>query len=141
VQVFEGEYVPSRPFRVNAGPVHSYVMMADGSTKYLCEVAAGDTVAVVNGNGGLGGGGGDGAEGAEGAEPVPWRAVAVGRCKTESRPMLLVEFHLESVDRAGTIFLQQAETVRFVAPTETVGGGGGRRKGEGGHWLWRDALR
>jgi 3-dehydroquinate synthase class II len=40
--------------------------------------------------------------------------------------MLLVEFHLESVDRAGTIFLQQAETVRFVAPTETVGGGGGR---------------
>ena len=32
-------YVPPRPFRVNAGPVHQYVLMADGSTRYLSEVS------------------------------------------------------------------------------------------------------
>ena len=29
------EYVPTRPFRVNAGAVHSYCLMADQTTKYL----------------------------------------------------------------------------------------------------------
>ncbi|KAH8091866.1 3-dehydroquinate synthase [Aureococcus anophagefferens] len=29
-----GGFVPPRPFRCNAGPVHSYVAMADGKTKY-----------------------------------------------------------------------------------------------------------
>ncbi|CAM9935578.1 unnamed protein product, partial [Sphacelaria rigidula] len=33
-----------RPFRVNAGPVHSYALLADGSTKYLAELTAGDQV-------------------------------------------------------------------------------------------------
>ena len=37
-------FVPPRPFRVNAGPVHAYVLMADGSTKYLSECRAGDEV-------------------------------------------------------------------------------------------------
>ena len=43
-------YVPPRPFRVNAGPVHQYVLMADppGATKYLSEVVAGDTVLAVD---------------------------------------------------------------------------------------------
>lgn len=37
----------TRPFRVNAGPVHSYALLADGSTKYLSELAAGDQVCRV----------------------------------------------------------------------------------------------
>lgn len=34
----------TRPFRINAGPVHSYTLLADGSTKYLAELEAGDQV-------------------------------------------------------------------------------------------------
>ena len=45
------QYVPSRPFRINAGAVHSYVMMANGSTKYLSELSSGDQVAVYSGDG------------------------------------------------------------------------------------------
>jgi 3-dehydroquinate synthase class II len=41
--------IPSRPFRVNAEPVHSYILMGDGkTTKYLCELEAGDEVCVYN---------------------------------------------------------------------------------------------
>ncbi len=34
-ETVESEFVPTRPFRVNAGPVNAYILMADGSTKYL----------------------------------------------------------------------------------------------------------
>jgi 3-dehydroquinate synthase II len=33
-------YVASRPFRVNAGAVHAYVLVGE-KTKYLCELEAG----------------------------------------------------------------------------------------------------
>jgi 3-dehydroquinate synthase II len=126
-ETFEGEYVPSRPFRVNAGPVHSYVLMADGSTKYLSELRAGDCVKVVDGTGG---GVSDGKSGEQGA--LKWRAVTVGRCKIESRPTLIVSYKYTSAPRVpdplnqnhaaiskvfeGQIFLQQAETVRLICP-------------------------
>ena len=42
------EYVPTRPFRVNAGAVHSYCLMADQTTKYLSELVSGDKVSVIN---------------------------------------------------------------------------------------------
>jgi 3-dehydroquinate synthase II len=126
-ETFEGEYVPSRPFRVNAGPVHSYVLMADGSTKYLSELKAGDSVKVVDGTGG---GVTDGKSGQQGA--LKWRAVTVGRCKIESRPTLIVTYKFTSTSHVsdplnqnhdlmnkvfqGQIFLQQAETVRLICP-------------------------
>ncbi|CAM9235106.1 unnamed protein product [Chrysoparadoxa australica] len=98
-ETFETGFVPSRPFRVNAGPVHSYVLMADGTTKYLAEVRAGDAVLVFN---------------AEGQA----RPVAVGRCKIESRPMIMVGFEVtgDKGTMQGQIFLQQAETVRLLSP-------------------------
>jgi 3-dehydroquinate synthase II len=126
-ETFEGEYVPSRPFRVNAGPVHSYVLMADGSTKYLSELKAGDSVKVVDGTGGSVS---DGKSGEQGA--LRWRAVTVGRCKIESRPTLIVTYKYTSTSHVsdplnqnreavnmvfeGQIFLQQAETVRLICP-------------------------
>ena len=89
-------YVPPRPFRVNAGPVHAYVLMADGSTKYLSECRAGDEVLVANTKGRR-------------------RAAVVGRCKVEPRPTLRVDFALEGEDGgSSSIFLQQAETVRVA---------------------------
>ena len=88
-ETIRGSLVPARPFRVNAGPVHSYVLMADLSTKYLEEVRAGDCLLIVDAEGGS-------------------RALTVGRCKVEPRPLLMVNFE------GGQLFLQQAETVRLM---------------------------
>jgi 3-dehydroquinate synthase II len=88
-----------RPFRVNAGAAHSYALLADGTTRYLSELVAGDAVLAVEPNG----------------NP---RSVRVGRIKIERRPMVLVE-----IDRKGrryTAFLQEAETVRLSAENDRV---------------------
>ena len=100
-------FVPPRPFRVNAGPVHSYVLMADGSTKYLCEVQGGDRVAVVSSASALSASG-------------KARSAVVGRSKVEPRPTLRVTFEEENggsdeANRGGSVFLQQAETVRLAS--------------------------
>ena len=103
------QYVPTRPFRVNAGPVHSYVLMGDNkTTKYLSELLPSDHVAVYN------------------AVTGQSRSVAVGRLKQEVRPCVLVELQssmlLDDGESSqsqqqriltGQIFLQQAETVRL----------------------------
>lgn len=86
-----------RPFRVNAGSAHSYVLRADGSTRYLAELAPGDALLA--------------------ARPPPeggTRPVRVGRLKVERRPMVLVE--VERRGRPFTVFLQEAETVRLSGP-------------------------
>lgn len=38
------KYVGSRPFRVNAGPVHSYIVGGGGETRYLSELCTGKQV-------------------------------------------------------------------------------------------------
>lgn len=82
-----------RPFRVNAGAPHSYVLMADGTTRYLSELRGGDRVLVVRSTG------------------TPF-AARVGRVKIERRPMVLVEAAVRGA--RATVFLQEAETVRFL---------------------------
>jgi 3-dehydroquinate synthase II len=103
------QFVPTRPFRVNAGPVHSYILLADEqTTKYLCELQPADQVLVYN------------------SQTRTNRAVAVGRLKQEIRPCVLVELIVELEEssssssssalpqhQTGQIFLQQAETVRL----------------------------
>ena len=88
-----------RPFRVNAGSAHSYVLMADGSTRYLAELAPGDAVLVVEPRGTV-------------------RSVRVGRIKIERRPLDVVV--AEEEGRRRTLFLQEAETVRVSAETGRV---------------------
>jgi 3-dehydroquinate synthase II len=83
-----------RPFRVNAGAAHSYVLMSDGSTRYLAELAPGDSVLATDPQG-------------------PRRAVRVGRVKLERRPMVLIVGDDRGTRR--TVFLQEAETVRLSA--------------------------
>ena len=96
-----------RPFRVNAGAAHSYVLLADGSTRYLSELDANDRVLAAEPNG-------------------PARSVRVGRVKVERRPMVVVRADDEG--RSRTVFLQEAETVRLsgergrVATTDLVVG-------------------
>ena len=94
-ETVESEFVPTRPFRVNAGASHSYIMMADGSTSYLSELKMGDEVLVVNGY-------------------EESRSCVVGRVKIEKRPFILFRWKNENDNEAG-VLLQQAETVRLIS--------------------------
>jgi 3-dehydroquinate synthase II len=91
----ENPFVNTRPFRVNAGPVHAYIRMADGQTKYLSEIGTGDRVLIVN------------------FEGTSYPAV-VGRAKIERRPLVLVE--AEERGQPISVILQNAETIRLVQP-------------------------
>lgn len=98
-ETLETGYVSARPFRVNAGGVHAYILLPDGRTKYLSEVSAGDRVATVDWRGNA-------------------RRSIVGRAKIERRPMALVRAESESAE--GSILLQYAETIRLVRPDGTA---------------------
>ncbi len=94
------EYVAARPFRVNAGAVHAYAQLPQDKTTYLGELRSGEEVLIVN---------------ADGSTSL----AAVGRVKIEVRPMLLVEAKISqagAADVVGTIFLQNAETIRLTQP-------------------------
>ena len=86
-------YVAPRPFRVNAGAVHAYAVMPGDRTAYLEELRAGTEILLTA---------------ADGSTTL----ATIGRCKTEIRPMLLIEARCG--DRTGAIFLQNAETIRLV---------------------------
>jgi len=92
----ENPFVNTRPFRVNAGPVHAYIRFANGETKYLSEVQSGDQVLIVN------------------FEGTSYPAV-VGRAKVERRPLVLVE--AEENGQPFSVILQNAETIRLTAPS------------------------
>ncbi len=92
-ETLENPYVAPRPFRVNAGAVHAYIMLPDGKTAYLSELAVGDHVLVAESTGST-------------SEAV------VGRVKIERRPLLLVE--AAAGDVTATLVLQNAETIRLV---------------------------
>jgi 3-dehydroquinate synthase II len=81
-----------RAFRVNAGAAHSYVLLADGTTRYLAELGPGDAVLIV-------------------APEGPLRSARVGRIKVERRPLVMVRAEERDVTR--TVFLQEAESVRL----------------------------
>ena len=91
----ENSFINTRPFRVNAGPVHAYVRLANGQTKYLSEVRSGDRVLIVNFKG----------------RSYP---AIVGRVKMERRPLALVE--AEENGQNISIILQNAETIRLTEP-------------------------
>lgn len=89
----ESEYVASRPFRVNAGPVHAYVMTPGNKTRYLSEIETGDEVLTVDKEGNT-------------------KSTVVGRVKIEKRPLMLVEAEYGGV--VLRTLLQNAETIRLV---------------------------
>jgi 3-dehydroquinate synthase II len=91
----ETPYVATRPFRVNAGAVHAYVLGPEGRTRYLSELASGDPVLLVR---------------FDGATQVAY----LGRSKIERRPMLLVE--AEADGQPISLVLQNAETIRLTRP-------------------------
>ncbi|CAD7694954.1 unnamed protein product [Ostreobium quekettii] len=98
----ESRYINSRPFRVNAGPVHAYIQQTDNKTAYLSELKSGSKVLVAD---------------AEGRS----RTAIVGRIKLETRPLILVEAETPDGEVVSAL-LQNAETVRLVGPS--MGGQG-----------------
>lgn len=65
-------YMNLRPFRVNAGAVHSYIWMPNDTAEYLTDLQAGSKVLCVNTKGEA-------------------RELSVGRTKIEVRPLLLIK--------------------------------------------------
>ncbi|MGE5509313.1 MAG: 3-dehydroquinate synthase II [Chitinophagales bacterium] len=65
-------YMNLRPFRVNAGAVHSYIWQPQGRAEYLTDLAAGSKVLSVSWQG-------------------ETRPLTVGRVKLEVRPLLLIQ--------------------------------------------------
>ncbi len=91
----DNPYVAPRPFRVNAGAVHSYVRVPGGKTVYLGELKTGDPVLIVDKDG-------------------KTYTSHVGRSKIEKRPMLIV--YATDGDNEYSVVLQNAETIRLTSP-------------------------
>lgn len=92
----ENPYVAPRPFRVNAGGVHAYVLLPEGKTAYLSEFSIGDEVLLVNHRG-------------------KTQIGVIGRTKVEKRPLLLIKAGKRR--KAVSLILQNAETIRLVRPS------------------------
>ncbi|MPY61880.1 3-dehydroquinate synthase II family protein [Streptomyces spongiae] len=89
-------YMPTRPFRVNAGALHSYTLGPDNRTNYLSEVGSGTALLAV---------------GADGRT----RRVVVGRAKLESRPLLEIRTHAED-GQLVSLTVQDDWHVRVLGP-------------------------
>jgi 3-dehydroquinate synthase II len=92
-ETLENPYVAPRPFRVNAGAVHAYILLPDGKTAYLSDLAIGGNVLVTDAKGTA-------------------HTVTIGRTKIERRPLLLVE--AAAGKEKVSLVLQNAETIRLV---------------------------
>lgn len=93
-------YMPTRPFRINAGALHSYVVGQDNRTNYLSELKAGQPVLAV---------------GADGRT----RRIVVGRIKLESRPLLGIDATSEDGVKVNLI-VQDDWHVRVLGPGASV---------------------
>jgi 3-dehydroquinate synthase II/3-amino-4-hydroxybenzoic acid synthase len=87
-------YMKLRPFRVNAGAVHSYAWAPNGRTEYLTDLGAGERVLAVSSTGRA-------------------RPVLVGRIKTEIRPLRLIKGEIDG--KPVNVFIQDDWHVRVMA--------------------------
>lgn len=93
-------YMPTRPFRVNAGAIHSYTVAHHGRTQYLSELRAGGTVLAVDVKG-------------------QTRPVTVGRVKIETRPLISVDA-VAANGQTVNLILQDDWHVRVLGPGGAV---------------------
>jgi 3-amino-4-hydroxybenzoic acid synthase len=94
-------YMPTRPFRVNAGALHSYVLRDENRTNYLSELRAGSHVLAVRADG-------------------TTRNVAVGRIKLETRPLLRINATARESGVAVSLTVQDDWHVRVLGPGAAV---------------------
>ncbi|MFJ7409716.1 3-dehydroquinate synthase II family protein [Streptomyces sp. NPDC098077] len=93
-------YMPTRPFRVNAGAIHSYTLADEGRTRYLSELRAGSKVMAVDTKGRT-------------------RTVAVGRVKIETRPLISIDA-VAAGGQEVNLILQDDWHVRVLGPGDAV---------------------
>jgi 3-amino-4-hydroxybenzoic acid synthase len=93
-------YMPTRPFRVNAGAIHSYTLSANARTHYLSELKSGSKVLAVDVKG-------------------QTRVVTVGRVKIESRPLIAI-YAVAPDGREVNLILQDDWHVRVLGPGGVV---------------------
>jgi 3-amino-4-hydroxybenzoic acid synthase len=93
-------YMPTRPFRVNAGAVSSYILSSLERTNYLSELRQGNAVTAVKVTG-------------------ETRPLVVGRAKIETRPLILIKARSADGETA-SIMLQNDWHVRMLGPAGIV---------------------
>lgn len=93
-------YMPTRPFRVNAGALHSYTLGPGNRTYYLSELKSGSELLAVRTNG-------------------ETRRVVVGRVKIESRPLIRIHAQAPSGEEVNVI-VQDDWHVRVLGPDAEV---------------------
>ena len=93
-------YMPTRPFRWNAGAVHSYVLVPDNRTRYVSELRAGQPILAVRSDGTA-------------------REVRIGRVKIERRPLLSITATAPGGATVNVI-TQDDWHVRLLGPGATV---------------------
>ncbi|MGQ0839517.1 3-dehydroquinate synthase II family protein [Actinokineospora sp.] len=93
-------YMKTRPFRVNAGALHSYVMQGDNRTNYLSELSSGSPVLAVRTDGST-------------------RRIVVGRSKLERRPLLQINAVAPGGEKV-SLTLQDDWHVRVLGPGDAV---------------------
>ncbi|MBU9764885.1 3-dehydroquinate synthase II family protein [Mycobacterium sp. TNTM28] len=93
-------YMPTRPFRWNAGAVHSYVLVPDNRTRYVSELRAGQPILAVRSDGTA-------------------REVRIGRVKIERRPLLSITATAPNGATVNVI-TQDDWHVRLLGPGGTV---------------------
>jgi len=94
-EVFFLPYMELRPFRINAGAVHSYVFNVNNRTDYMSELKSGSQIMIVNANGRV-------------------RVAPVGRMKIEQRPLRLIEVEF-SGERLVSVLMQDDWHVRVFS--------------------------
>lgn len=93
-------YMPTRPFRWNAGAVHSYVLTPGNRTRYVSELRAGQPILAVRTDGSV-------------------REVRIGRVKIERRP--LISITASSADgKTINVIAQDDWHVRLLGPGGSV---------------------
>jgi 3-amino-4-hydroxybenzoic acid synthase len=93
-------YMPTRPFRVNAGALHSYTLSPANRTRYLSELGSGSELLAVSTSG-------------------QTRRVVVGRAKMETRPLLRIAARASS-GAAVDLVVQDDWHVRVLGPGAVV---------------------
>jgi 3-dehydroquinate synthase II len=98
-ECWPSETYPPRPFRVNAGAIHHYLLLNEDKTCYLSGIKPGMKVAVWRADGSC-------------------RLVAVGRVKVEKRQLVRIAFDLNG--REISVTVQDSDSVRFLSDDKEI---------------------
>lgn len=94
----EAKNYKPRPFRINAGAIHQYILLDGNKTVYLSEIAPGDKIEVCN----------------ESSK----REIAIGRVKVEKRKFVRINANMDKIEISAT--LQQAESVYLMEESRGI---------------------